>query len=50
MAKAKAVKRLAKYMPMSDEFVSAVDSDEKVVTENALSKDRSAILIESCRL
>jgi recombination protein RecT len=46
MAKAKAVKRLAKYMPMSDEFVTAVESDEAVVTENSLSKDRSGLKLE----
>jgi len=46
MAKAKAVKRLAKYMPMSDEFVKAVETDEAVITDNALSKDRSGLLLE----
>lgn len=46
MAKAKAVKSLSKYMPMSDEFIKAVETDEAVITENALSKNKTGLVLE----
>jgi recombination protein RecT len=46
MSKAKAIKNLAKYMPMSDEFVKAVEADEAIISENAFSKDRTGLLPE----
>jgi recombination protein RecT len=46
MAKAKAVKSLSKYLPLSDEFVSAIETDEAIITDSALSKDRSGLLLE----
>lgn len=44
MAKAKAIKKLAKYMPLSDEMQSAVLSDDAVIDANkALTNDGSGI-------
>jgi len=47
MACAKAIKQLAKYMPLSDEMQTALVTDEKVITENAFSNDHSGIDISA---
>ena len=46
MAKAKAIKRLGKYMPLSDEFMNALATDEGVITDKALSNNHEGLLIE----
>ena len=44
MAKAKVVKRLAKYLPLTDEIQSALAADEGIIGEGALSTDGSGII------
>jgi len=46
MAKAKVIKQLAKYMPLSDEFATAIVSDEAVITDKAFSKTGAGTLVE----
>jgi len=46
MAKAKAIKQLAKYMPLSVDFANAVISDEAVITEKSFSNDQTGLKIE----
>ena len=46
MAKAKAIKQLSKYMPLSDEMVNAVRADEAVINQKALSNNRTGILLD----
>lgn len=47
MAKAKAIKQLAKYMPLSDEFADAVLSDEAAITSTkAFSNEGKGINVE----
>jgi hypothetical protein len=41
MAKAKAIKRLAKLMPLSDELARAAIADEAFITETAIANDGS---------
>jgi recombination protein RecT len=43
MAKAKAIKQLAKYMPLSDEMQSAVLSDEARITPDAFTNNHTGI-------
>jgi|SRR6056297_832882 len=47
MAKAKAVKRLAKYLPVSDEVFKAMATDEQVLTDEQLSTDGTGINTEA---
>lgn len=44
MAMAKAIKQLSKYMPMSDEFQTAVQSDEAVIKPEDFARDQSGTL------
>lgn len=46
MAKAKAVKQLAKYMPLSIEVQKQILSDEAIINPKAFSNDRSGLKIE----
>lgn len=46
MAKAKVIKQLAKYMPLSVDFMNATLSDEAVITDKAFSNDQSGLKIE----
>lgn len=46
MACAKAIKQLAKYMPLSDEMNKAVISDEAIITDKAFTNDHEGIDIE----
>lgn len=46
MAKAKVIKQMAKYMPMSEEMEQATQSDEAVIPENAMSNDNSGMNTE----
>jgi recombination protein RecT len=46
MAKAKAIKRLAKLMPLSDELARATLADEAIITEQAISNDGSGNDVE----
>lgn len=43
MAKAKAVKRLAKYLPVSDEVFKAIATDEQVLTDQHLSNNGTGV-------
>jgi recombination protein RecT len=43
MAKAKAVKRLAKYLPLSDEMLHAGVADDAFIPDSALSNNNSGI-------
>ena len=43
MAKAKALKQLAKYMPLTDELASAIKSDEAIIENNAFTNDNSGL-------
>lgn len=47
MAKAKAIKQLSKYMPLSVDFMDAVVSDEAIITDKAFSNDQSGLKIEA---
>ena len=47
MAKAKAIKQLSKYMPLSVDFMDAVVSDEAVISEKAFTNDQSGLKIEA---
>ena len=46
MAKAKAIKQLSKYMPLSVDMQNATVADEAVIDERAYSNDRSGLKIE----
>lgn len=46
MAKAKAIKQLSKYLPLSVDMQNAIVSDEAVISEKAFSNDRSGMKIE----
>jgi recombination protein RecT len=47
MAKAKAVKRLAKYLPVSDEVFKAMTTDEAVLSDEQLSTDGTGVNAEA---
>lgn len=47
MAKAKAIKQLAKYMPLSIEIQKAFITDEAVITENSFTNNNSGIDINN---
>jgi recombinational DNA repair protein RecT len=48
MAKAKAIKRLSKYMPLSDEAAKAMAIDEAFIPENgAISQDGSGLDVDA---
>lgn len=47
MAKAKAVKQLSKYMPLSVDFMDAVISDEAVIGEKSFSNNQTGMMIET---
>lgn len=46
MAKAKAIKQLSKYMPLSVDFQDAIMSDEAVIKDNAFTNDNSGLKVE----
>lgn len=46
MAKAKAIKQLSKYMPLSVDFIDATLSDEAVITDKAFTNDQSGLRVE----
>jgi len=46
MAMAKAIKQLAKYLPLSDELQSQVQSDESILSPNMFASDRSGDLVD----
>ena len=47
MAKAKAIKQLAKYMPLSDEMQAATVSDERIIdAEKASSNDGTGLILD----
>ena len=46
MAKAKAIKQLSRYMPLSVDMQNAILSDEGVITEKAFTNDHSGIMVE----
>lgn len=46
MAKGKAIKQLAKYMPLSVDFMDATLSDEAVITDKAFTNDQTGLKVE----
>lgn len=46
MACAKAIKQLAKYMPLSDEMQTAVVTDEKIITDEAFTNTHEGIDVD----
>lgn len=46
MAKGKAIKQLAKYMPLSVDFMDATLSDEAVITDRAFTNDQTGLKVE----
>lgn len=47
MAKAKAIKRLSKYMPLSDEAAKAMAIDEGFIPDGAISQDGSGLDVDA---
>lgn len=47
MAKAKAIKKLAKYLPLSVDMQKAIASDEAVITEKAFTNNQTGIDVDS---
>jgi recombinational DNA repair protein RecT len=46
MAMAKAIKQLAKYLPLSDELQTMVQSDESILDPKMFASDRSGELVD----